>query len=548
MTESPVKDIFSDSVEKKHRYRKITALVAAVMVLCGTVAAVSGKKMYEKYQHDKLVASVVDTGKFYSGTVVQGVELGGMTMQQALIAVKGKQESARGTYSIKISNGSQTQELTQNDMTFSYNTEKVLKEAYAYARSGDRERRFQQVNALKTEPKSYSVEAALDETDLKAKVLKIAAAACRDPVNPTVASFDASTKTFAFKDGVEGLTADGDALWADVKAIAEGGRTGAVKLQEKSVPFNTDLAEVKSHMQQIGTYGTTSTNAYNGTYNMSRALAAVNGTCVPAGGTFSFLAAVGPCDRAHGYLQAGAILNGKLIQEYGGGICQASTTLYGAALRAGMKIVERSNHSMPSSYCAIGQDATVSYPGLDLKFQNTSAYPVYILTKTKGRALTATFYGYQPADYDTVSITSQVTETIAAPAQAKYTEDAGLASGTVKLDSKAHTGYKVTALRVYSRNGKTVKTEKLSSSYYKPQPAYYSYGKGTDLSKIKGAVPSSPSSQSSSAKPSSGTSSAKPSSGAKAASSSASSALSPSSPSSGTQNGANAADDDVAVA
>ena len=80
----------------------------------------------------------------------------------------------------------------------------------------------------------------------------------------------------------------------------------------------------------------------------------------------------------------------------------ASTTIYGAAVRSNMKILSRYNHAWPSTYCPIGQDAAVSYGSLDLRFQNTSEYPIYIVAGMSGTKLTVTFYGYQDPSYDEI--------------------------------------------------------------------------------------------------------------------------------------------------
>lgn len=492
MTNENSTNIWSNSNAKKHKHRKIAAVTAVVIVLLGAIAAVYGKQIYEKLRHDDIVASTIEGDTFYAGTVVQGVDLGGKTMAQAKAAVAAKESSLKGKYSIKITYESKNWELTEKDMEFSYNTDQVLKEAYAYARTGNREQRFKLINALRTTPKSYSLTKTLNEQDLKTKLKKIADSVSRAPVEPTVTAFNQSSETFSVKEGEAGLSADSDKLYTDVKNIIDGEKTGNVKLSVSTIACSKTPSQVKSNMKKLGTYSTVSKNGAAGTYNMSRALKSVNGVCVPAGGTFSFLSTVGSCDKAHGYYQAGAILKGKLVQQYGGGICQASTTIYGAAVRSNMAIVDRSNHSMPSSYCPIGQDATVSYPNLDFKFKNTSDYPIYIVTQTKNRVLTATFYGYQPPEYDSIKITSKITQTIPASAKAVYTLDSTLAKGVIRLDSKARTGYKATAARVFYKNGKVVKTEDLPSSYYKPSPAYYSYGKGTDLTKANSSVSTKP--------------------------------------------------------
>ncbi len=99
---------------------------------------------------------------------------------------------------------------------------------------------------------------------------------------------------------------------------------------------------------------------------MSRALSNFDGMVVWPGETVSFFDTCGPCGAAEGYLIAG-VVGGS---GYGGGICQASTTLYGAVVRAGLTIVERRNHTTPSTYVPIGQDAMVNWGSSDFRFRN----------------------------------------------------------------------------------------------------------------------------------------------------------------------------------
>lgn len=455
---------------------KKSAVIAVLAAACIVVVAVCGKLAYDHYKYEKAVDAALNTDRFYSGIEVQGVKLGGMTMQQAKKAVGLKEPSANGHYNIVVTYGKKKWQLTQKNMSFTYDTDSILKKAYSYARSGDRETRYKQVEALKQTPKRYSIIASPDEKALKSKIEKIASSVSRAAVEPKIVSFTGSS--FVFRDGIKGVSADSEKLWSDIKKIVEGKHTGTAEIETSPVPFKKSLADIQSHMQKLGTFGTVSTNNEDGTYNMERALLAANGTCIPAGRVFSFFGTVGPCDGAHGYRQAGAILNGRHTDEYGGGICQASTTIYGAAMRSGMTIAERYNHSIPPSYCPIGQDATVSYPGTDLKLKNPTEYPMYLVTSVNGRTLTATVYGYCPSNYDSIDITSQVVQTYPAPSQTKYVDDNTLPKGTVRFSQKARTGYKATASLVFKKNGNQVCTKYLNSSYYPPMPSCYSRGTG----------------------------------------------------------------------
>ena len=144
------------------------------------------------------------------------------------------------------------------------------------------------------------------------------------------------------------------------------------------------------YSDRMAVFSTVSTNNANGTYNMKRALSSFNQVVIQPGQTLSFFGVAGPCGQAEGYLPAGVV--GGV--GYGGGICQASTTLYGAALRAGLTIVERRNHSVPSTYVPIGQDAMVDYGSSDLKIKNNYDFPVKLVTYSYGNTLYAEVWGH----------------------------------------------------------------------------------------------------------------------------------------------------------
>lgn len=113
-------------------------------------------------------------------------------------------------------------------------------------------------------------------------------------------------------------------------------------------------------------------------HNADLALGRLNGTIVAPGQTFSFNARVGSFSRDQGYRKAPVSYNGQLVDSWGGGVCQTSTTLYNAALLAGMQIVERNRHRFAPSYVEPGRDAAVAFNTIDLKFRNPYDFPVRI--------------------------------------------------------------------------------------------------------------------------------------------------------------------------
>lgn len=424
------------------------------------------------------------------GITIGGVDVSGMNQEQAIQAVRAAQEQLPA-YRLTLKLKDKSWDLTEQDMAFLDNAEDAVHEAMDYLYGDNGQHYKQRASDLAANPKDYEVKYEVDYTKLNEKLDTLVTEEMNvDPVDATVASFDSGSGTFQFKDGQNGIKVDSEKLHTAVKGALLENPTATVEVPFEEVEFSKTTAQIKNNMRKLGTYSTTSTNNANGNHNMRLALSSVNGTVLQPGEIFSFNGKTGNTTNGSlGYKKAGAIVGGKLVDEYGGGICQASTTIYGAALRSDMKILTRYNHTWPSTYCPIGQDAAVSYGSLDFRFQNTSEYPIYIVAGMSGTTLTVTFYGYQDPSYDEIKITSQQTGTVAQPADV-YQEDKSLAKDKIVKQRSGRVGKRAAAQRIYYKNGSVVKRENLPSSYYRELAALYHYGPGS-------AIPGSTSSASS---------------------------------------------------
>lgn len=144
----------------------------------------------------------------------------------------------------------------------------------------------------------------------------------------------------------------------------------------------------------LGSYTSTfNPGATNRVHNIILATEKVNGTIIKPNEVFSYNHIVGERTAAAGYAEAPVIINGKLEPGIGGGICQLSSTLFGATLRSGLPVVERTNHYSPIGYMPLGQDATVSYGSLDYKFKNDYSHPIYVDAHVNGNELTVHILG-----------------------------------------------------------------------------------------------------------------------------------------------------------
>lgn len=210
-----------------------------------------------------------------------------------------------------------------------------------------------------------------------------------------------------------------------------------------------------------------SSSNYNRSTNISLAAEKINGTVLMPGETFSYNQVVGQRTKAAGFKEAPAYLNGEVIQEYGGGICQVSSTLYNAVLYANLDITERSNHGFKPSYVKPGLDATVSWGGPDFKFTNNRNYPIRITCDCSGKILKIYIYGLKTDNDYTVELDAQYISTVYY--KTTYKTDSSLSSGASRVIQSGSNGCKTaTYKKLYDKNGTLVSSECISRDTYNP--------------------------------------------------------------------------------
>lgn len=199
--------------------------------------------------------------------------------------------------------------------------------------------------------------------------------------------------------------------------------------------------------------------------NVRLASSSFNGYVLNSGDTFSYNGVVGKRTTAKGYQAAPAYVQGETVDEVGGGVCQPSSTLYLACLRADMKIKERYAHRYIPSYIPAGMDATVSWGGPDFKFTNNTDFPVKILTSYTNGQLTIKLLGTNVKG-TSVKITNKHLSTT--PYKEVVEIDPNMAPGTQKVKTTPYVGHKYETYRHrYDKNGKLISSTFEASSNYK---------------------------------------------------------------------------------
>jgi vancomycin resistance protein YoaR len=243
--------------------------------------------------------------------------------------------------------------------------------------------------------------ASVDPAKIQSTVAGMSIKVGSAPVDPKV-TFDAAGKPSGVEGGQDGvgidITATSQAIATYLDSLASGGSQGPIAIVTGSVPSQI-TPDSLTGMVIIGSWTTTFyPDISNGNGANIRTPAKIfNGQVVLPGQQFSFMSRVGPIDPAHGFTLGGVIEHGKSDHTgaMGGGICSASTTMFNAAVWAGLEIDERHNHAYYIDRYPVGLDATVfsnGYQTYDMKWRNDTANPIVIRgTSTRGSRSTVTF-------------------------------------------------------------------------------------------------------------------------------------------------------------
>ncbi len=209
-----------------------------------------------------------------------------------------------------------------------------------------------------------------------------------------------------------------------------------------------------------------STSGEGRSHNVTAAALALNDTLLQPGEVFEYGKIVAKAEKEYGYKEAPVILNGKLTPGIGGGICQVSSTLYNAALLAGLEIVERRNHSLPVSYLPRGLDATFADGYVNFKFRNSTGKQLLIRTVVADKTVTVKLFGSMD---ERVSYKTETAQVKVNPPKTVYVADPAVALGKQTLLQKGENGYVVEAFLVKMVDGKFAERKKLSKDTYRAQ-------------------------------------------------------------------------------
>lgn len=443
-------------------------LITISIVLLGIIASLSFENRY--------------TNRIYPGVSVDGIPFGGKTREE-IISYWQKHNEPFHTAEFELPFEGEVATLSGSLLDVGYDATLSATQAYLVGRSGyllsDLFRKFIQPTNLAL---SFHWEESVLDESLEALADKI-----NIPVQDALFQFNEGRVTL-FRPSREGRNLN---IASSKKQFEKLLPSIPTKKQELfSVSLVVDTIHPSITTDQVNSFGikeligrgfSTFAGSIPGrVHNIVLAASRINGVLIKPGEVFSFNGGVGDISAATGYQSAYIIKDGRTVLGDGGGVCQVSTTLFRAALAAGLPIVERFAHAYRVHFYEDGGfkpglDATVYSPNYDLKFKNDTQNYILIQAKPDIKKQTLTFELYGTSDGRTAQVTNHKVWDVKPAPPPLYQEDPTLPPGVTKQVDWAASGAKASFDYTVRRNGETL-TEKTFFSNFRPWQAVYLQG------------------------------------------------------------------------
>ncbi|MCR5206321.1 MAG: VanW family protein [Lachnospiraceae bacterium] len=393
--------------------------------------------------------------KFASGYTINGVDVSGKKLsevQEALIEAEGEDPKAKVKVTFMV--GEEKVEADTSSLLFDNNLTQIISDAQKASEAGD------------TGNTTYTSAWTVQPDSVDAFVHNNLDAFAKDPVEAYASGFDTENLVFIIEESENGTAVDFDKAEDLVAEALNKGKYQVEVQVETSVLEPKNTAEfMRGYLCKVSSTTSTTTSSSNRNTNIRLVCEKLNGLVLQPGEQFDFNKYIGQRTPEAGFKEAGGIYDGKLIQEYGGGICQANAMIYHSVTKADLQVDSRTAHTWPSDYVETGTDATVSWGGPEFRFTNSSDYPIALHAYYSNQKVTVEVYGRPLPDGMTIKLKGEIVSRT--EAKVEYKADSDMALDERVTEKSAHDSIKAKSYKVYyDADGNEIKREEYFSSSY----------------------------------------------------------------------------------
>ena len=431
--------------------------------------------------------TVDETAVIPDGISIEGTDVSGMTVAEAEEVIQAYLDQYDDV-EFTLTAGDKSITVSSEELSLESSTD-VAERALNYGTSGNLLERYKDKMDLEEgDGKDFSISLTTNTQVVKQLLSDNESELNTEASN---ASLTHENGEFQYVEGTSGVTVK---INKSATAIAEyvandwdGSDAEIALVTEETEPEGTE-EELMQIKDVLGTYTTdySSSSAARKT-NVANGASKLNGIVLYPGETISVAEELNPMTAENGYALAASYENGTTVETYGGGICQVSSTLYNAVMRAELEVVTRSSHSMIVTYVEPSMDAAIAGTSKDFQFKNNQDYPIYIESSTNGSTITFTIYGVETrASNREVTFESEVTSQT--DPTTEYVAATDQAIGYYQTTQSAHTGYTAKLWKIVTVDGVEESRTVYNNSTYKVSNKIISVGVASDSAEATAAM------------------------------------------------------------
>ena len=421
------------------------------------------------------------------GVTIEGVDVGGMTEEEARTAIEQKAQEM-GQTPVTAMMGDNPVQTTLAELGYSWTNTDIVSKCMNLATAGNIVERYKEQKDIEQAPKQYAMNFSVDDSKVR-EFVQGCSAYNSDPVEGSIQM--GSDGIPYVEGGTDGLTLNVDQSVTAVENAISGWTGGDITVDltvdRQSPDVSADaLSQVKDVLGTATTDYSASTAAR--AVNVENGCRLISGSLVWPGDEFSVTRAVTPFSAENGYEQAPSYEENRVVDSYGGGICQVSTTLYNAVLKAELDVTARSNHTMIVNYVDPSKDAAIAEGIMDMAFVNNTDAPIYIYGYCYGGTITFTIFGHETRPSNrTIDFESKVTSQTD-PEGIQMIADTSQNVGYLNQVQSPHTGYTAELWKNIYIDGQLTDSVQVNNSTYQAVGIIYDVGVVSDSSAVTQAM------------------------------------------------------------
>lgn len=450
--------------------RMVTAVTICAIVF---IMAVIGQTIFIVKNNNEVSAQ-----NFSDGVSISGVDVGGLSIEEAYLNVANFLSGKIENFNLELTYEELTWKFTKDDFEVQENVQAIIDEAYTYHNkilNRDPNIELEIINA-----EGMIIETRLDYlfSNIKEKINEVIKEIEISPKNSKVDFDPERDQMFVYSESLKGLRVNKNKLYKKLEIeFNTNSENISVEITTREVNPKITESYLEDKTQLVSIFSTSLHNsAERRLHNVAYALSKFNGMIIKPEQIVSFNEVTGPQTLKGGYKKSIIIYNGVFVEGVGGGLCQASTTLYNASILAGLEIIEVNKHTLPVGYIELALDAMVSENWSDFIFKNSSLNNLYLKCYVKNARAYVEIYGKTLDNGITLKRRAKFIKTIPHYGDVVKSDIAGEYESKVIYKGEKFRvkypkeGYEAKAYLQYFSGGQLVKEEEIRHEIYEPQP------------------------------------------------------------------------------